>query len=108
MSRIDELQRLHEAATKGTWLRGSDFNHPQACGQDSCVHDSDGRELVNAMRLDNDAEAIVALHNSWPAIHRVLVAARMLMRCPRCIGPCDDPTVHAELGEALRALDGGA
>lgn len=36
---------------------------------------------------------------------RVLVAARALMQCPKCIGPCDDPTVHAEIAEALRALD---
>jgi len=72
MSTIDELQRLHEAATHSD-LRFHDW-----------VEQAD---------------------KSWPAIHRVLVAARALMQCPKCIGPCDDPTVHAEIEQALRALD---
>lgn len=86
MSRIDELQRLHEAHER---------------------HAGDAPFDVEAIAVSG-MELRRALAKSWPAIHRVLVAARMLMRCPRCIGPCDDPTVHAELGEALRALDGGA
>lgn len=106
MSRIDELQRLHEAAAKGPWQvedcgdfwRVTDgveraFDDGTACGEY-------GSECSIETR-----DAIVALHNAWPAIHRVLVAARGLMQCPKCIGPCDDPTVHAELEEALRALD---
>lgn len=90
MSTIDELQRLHEAATRGEWEHGVGWIESEG---DHAAMDED------------DIKSVVALHNAWPAIHRVLVAARMLMRCPRCIGPCDDPTVHAELAEALRALD---
>ena len=100
MSTIDELQRLHEAATKGEWFATDDGRVTNDDG-DTLFHDDS--VLVSS---ENEMAQAAALHNAWPAIHRVLVAARMLMRCPRCIGPCDDPTVHAELGEALRALDG--
>lgn len=100
MSRIDELQRLHEAATPGEWVPGDDGT-ARAAG---------GRILVDySMEWPNDGTAedlsyIVALHNSWPAIHRVLVAARGV------VGPHgfeSDRKDWAEFVEALRALDGG-
>jgi hypothetical protein len=71
-SRIDELQRLHEAATKHSnlpWI-WTDWN------------------------------------NDWPAIHRVLVAAREF--ADRRAKQADTFWQWGELREALRALDGGA
>lgn len=111
MSTIDDLQRLHEAATRGPWLEGPVFwllRYASKHDIDIYQH-RDGTPLTDEETSmtprKEDAPAIVALHNAWPAIHRVLVAARALMQCPKCIGPCDDPTVHAEIEEALRALD---
>lgn len=77
-SRIDELQRLHEAAADGFL----DTRLGMVCSEE--VRDS-----------------IVALHNSWPAIHRVLVAAR------KVAGDGGHLFIH-ELEQELRALDGWA
>ncbi len=74
-SRIDELQRLHEAAEAQT---------------------------SNAWRC---MEASWQTYQSWPAIHRVLVAARVILE--ECDIQSDDPTVVPEFVEALRALDHG-
>ena len=63
-----------------------------------------GGESMDTPR-PNDVEAIVALHNSWPAIHRVLLAARELARDE---WDMPMPACTEELVEALRALDGGA
>lgn len=109
MSTIDDLQRLHEAATKGEWFADPNDIHVYAKhGPKSPMWLATCPTNMVAsigVRESDDARLIAALHNAWPAIHRVLVAARALMQCPKCIGPCDDPTVHAELEEALRALD---
>jgi len=81
-SRIDELQRLHEAATKHSnlpWI-WTDWN------------------------------------NDWPAIHRVLVAAREFAGNTaddidsrlRYVEVRPGRDEWNELVEALRALDGGA
>jgi hypothetical protein len=80
MSRIDELQRMHEAHREG----------------------EPGSDRTAAM----GHELFVELYYSWPAIHRVLVAARVLLE--ECDIQSDDPTVIPEFAEALRALDGGA
>lgn len=77
-------------------------------------YDSEGREIVSAQRLDNDAEAIIALHNSWPAIHRVLLAAREVAANEaddidsrlRYVEVRPGRDEWRELVEALRALDG--
>ena len=82
MSRIDELQRLHEISNMGRWSIESG--------------DPD---------LQRDIAAFCAMMNSWPAIHRVLVAARAILE--ECDIQSDDPTVIPEFAEALRALDGG-
>ena len=75
MSRIDELQRLHEAATKNS-------NLPW-------------------IWVDRD--------RAWPAIHRVLVAARILQNVRTTKGGCGwtANTEKAAMGvvEALRALE---
>lgn len=73
MSRIDELQRLHEAATKNS-------NLPW-------------------IWVDRD--------RAWPAILRVLVAARAFDASAAEHGLVTIAALR-ELSEALRALDGGA
>lgn len=73
MSRIDELQRQYEGYIRSSGHWSAEFDFS------------------------------LAMHNSWPAIHRVLLAARGLA--------LDDwdmpmPACTKELVEALRALDG--
>ena len=77
MSRIDELQRLHEKHMEG--------------------EPGSNRTATMGYTL------FVKLHNSWPAIHRVLLAARELARDE---WDMPMPACTEELVEALRALDG--
>ena len=112
MSRIDELQRLHEAATPGVWVYDEFFSIGSMAGEVvSC-----NREEGGGLERRQDGSAIVALHNSWPAIHRVLLAARERAdaghddQCPAGysvggvkIGKCN--CGQGELVEALRALE---
>ena len=110
MSRIDELQRLHEVATPGEWFQDEDESHWLLASHhlfpkpDGIFLAQFGGESMDTPR-PNDVEAIVALHNSWPAIHRVLLAARELARDE---WDMPMPACTEELVEALRALDGGA
>jgi len=104
MSKIDNLQRLHEETTKGEWRRRSNLEHDIESDSGLVVGNYDWEEGGCVHRKDRDF--IVELHNAWPDIYRVLLAAKMLIQCPRCVGPCDDPTVHAEIAEALQTLDG--
>jgi hypothetical protein len=83
VSRIDELQRLHEAASIDAFAEGSDAF--------AVAH-------ANVMQT-------LLLRNSWPAIHRVLVAARKVSTTRR-LSP-EHLDANLELAEALRALDGG-
>jgi len=97
MSTIDDLQRLHDVAGP-----------------------------AGEMRTIPKRDFQVALHNAWPAIHRVLVAARKIVVenlidlqhedndyfvCGTFAGkPCDccerhDSEAIGGLTEALRALD---
>lgn len=85
MSTIDELQRLHEAATRGEWEHGVGWIESEG---DHAAMDED------------DIKSVVALHNAWPAIHRVLVALRAAMHPG---GASIDE--RNEVIEALRALD---
>ena len=71
MSRIDELQRLHEASLHS----------------DLKFHDWTGM-----------------VDNSWPAIHRVLLAARLWDEAPA--NSIAKLTAAEELSAELRALDG--
>ena len=77
MSTLDELNRLHEAATNSD---------------------------IQFHRWTEVAD------NAWPAIHRVLVAARGLMEANNVnnwVFTSDGKlTDHGKLFEALRALDG--
>lgn len=106
MSTIDELNRLHEAATKGEWKA---VQSARPCvetrdGQHDVVDTSSSGMEGGGFAREEDANLVVALHNAWPAIHRVLVAARKWMNTDT--GDFDaDCAADRELGEALRALD---
>lgn len=96
MSTIDELNRLHEAAPRGEWKPSLHGDYVIAAGSG----DDDPAYVA----------AVVALHNAWPAIHRVLVAARGLMEANNVnnwvLTSDGKLTDHGKLFEALRALDG--
>lgn len=78
MSRIDELQRLHEKHMAG--------------------EPGSNRTATMGYTL------FVKLHNSWPAIHRVLLAARLWDEAPA--NSIAKLTAAEELSAELRALDG--
>ena len=88
MSRIDELQRLHEKHMAG--------------------EPGSNRTATMGYTL------FVKLHNSWPAIHRVLLAAREVAANEaddidsrlRYVEVRPGRDEWRELVEALRALDG--
>lgn len=108
-SRIDELQRLHEAATPGEWFQDEDDSHWLLASHhlfpkpDGIFLAQFGGESMDTPR-PNDVEAIVALHNSWPAIHRVLLAARAWDKAP--YNSVAKLVIGDKLSEELRALDG--
>lgn len=72
MSRIDELQRQYEGYIRSSGHWSAEFDFS------------------------------LAMHNSWPAIHRVLLAAREVATGHVWT---NSPKIQ-ELVEALRALDG--
>ncbi len=100
MSRLDELQRLHEAATPGEWCATDDGRVITGDG-DTLFHDDS--VLVSS---ENEMAQAAALHNAWPAIHRVLVAARAWDEAP--LGSIAEVCAARDLHEALRAFDGEA
>ena len=128
MSRIEKLQKLHEAATPGEWFATDDGRVTTGHG-DTLFHDDS--VLVSS---ENEMAQAAALHNSWPAIYRVLLAARKFLDQANVIGIYQPPKSHSlgpwppvrpgepnaeieltqyadtydALVEALRALDGGA
>ncbi len=70
----DEIRELREARSMASmlpWATGSDYNKPDPCGQDDCVHASDGTPIMSGLHggLDNDAAYVVAACN---AINRLL------------------------------------
>lgn len=109
MSTIDELQRLHEGS-RFSWRKCSANDGACKCGlvwdtaADRVVCRCSYDEQANADEWDHaNADAIVALHNAWPTIHRVLVAARAWRDAP--FGGIAGEAALAEMNEALRALD---
>lgn len=86
--RIDELQRLHEAATKGPWR--ADVTPPGPCGQvlrcESVVAHHASRDIVMVARRGTthgvqwfkDATYIAAMRNALPALLRVARAAKAI------------------------------
>ena len=84
MTTIDELNRLHEAATKGPWRPQENDEHDIEADSGDVAGNYDWEEggIVNV----EDRDAIVALHNAWPSIHRVLMAARWFLDQANVIG----------------------
>lgn len=125
MRKIDELNRLHEAATKGPRIEGPVFwllRYASKHDIDIYMH-KDGTPLTDEETFKTpgreDASAIVALHNAWPAIHRVLVAARETKErlCQMHDAPGRMPTINIHrtmllqafiepIEQALQAMDG--
>lgn len=95
--RIDELQRLHEAATKGPW---------RAIGSLVDGDDSAYIGVAECYRPSN-AELIAAMRNALPALLRVARAARKVLDGSEVDGwhtPLREVDV-AELREALGELE---
>jgi hypothetical protein len=103
--RIDELQRLHEAATKGPWRPQADDEHDIEADAGEVVGNYDWEEGGCIHRSDRDL--IVAMRNALPALLRVARAAR------RCLDGSEVDGWHtpmrevdvAELREALGELE---
>jgi hypothetical protein len=72
--RIDELQRLHEAATKGPWRANGDF-------VDGDFVDGDDSAYIGVAECyrPSNAELIAAMRNALPALLRVARAAKAAM-----------------------------
>lgn len=113
MSTIDELNRLHEAATTppfcGGHGNGGMIQSPTKAAAKvgkKCPE----CEAVAAVRFSRDCQ----LREAWPAIHRVLVAARDVAGNTaddidsrlRYVEVRPGRDEWRELVEALRALDG--
>lgn len=85
MKTLDELDRLHAAATAGEWADHADesvrWDDPMACGYDSRAHHRGppyyctGPRCATVEGAEADASAIVALHNAWPSFSARLRAA---------------------------------
>lgn len=80
MNKIDEIQALYEKATKGPWTLGVMFDN--AYDQQKGIV-SEKLATVEPLGLQEDclaradSELIVALHEAWPAIQKVLHYAEM-------------------------------
>jgi hypothetical protein len=75
--RIEELQRLHEAATKGPWRPQADDEHDIEADAGEVVGNYDWEEGGCIHRSDRDL--IVAMRNALPALLRVAMAARKVI-----------------------------
>lgn len=121
MKTLDELDRLHAAATAGEWADHADENvrwdDPMACGYDSREHHRGppyyctGPRCATVEGAEADASAIVALHNTWPSFSARLRAAeaalRALIACDDAISRGDEPPLsRSELAIAARAALG--
>lgn len=114
MSTIDDLQRLHEAATKGPWhwwqedgsfraLSGPDDleDHVLWAGICGACRKRQGR--CTAASDENEA-LIASLRNAWPAIHRVILAASDLV-ASHPASPMEMQALMLRLKKELWALD---
>ena len=106
MTDLDELDRLHAAATAGEWADHADENvrwdDPMACGYDSREHHRGppyyctGPRCATVEGAEADASAIVALHNTWPSFSARLRAAEAEVERLRALS--------AEARDMLRAM----
>jgi hypothetical protein len=110
MKTLDELDRLHAAAIPGTWHSGTH-------GENATVYVTSVppmRAVVTFAEVSNDdnARAIVAMHNAWPEVSARLRAAeavlRLLVACDDMINDGGEPPVsRAALADMARAALGG-
>lgn len=102
MSTIDELNRLLAESQEDSPRPWKADTQPAEHAE---INDKDGRPVAETL-LDADALAIIALHNAWPAIHRVLVAARETKERMRQMhdAPSRMPTIHIHRTMLLQAL----
>ena len=104
MKDIEELDRLHAAATAGEWLDHGDdsvrWDDPMACGYDSREHHRGppyyctGPRCKTVEQAEADASTVVALHNAWPAFSARLRAAEA--ECERLRALCRDAAEHID------------
>lgn len=68
---IKALRELRLAASALPWRIGSDYNKPEACGQEGCIHDDEGLPILESTHgaLEGDAAYAAAACN---AIDRLL------------------------------------
>lgn len=86
VDRLDELQRLHDAATKGPWRADVTPSGPsgQVLRNEAVVADHASRDIVLVARRGSerghqwakDATCIAAMRNALPALLRVARAAQ--------------------------------
>ena len=98
---LDELERLHAAATQGEWRVRVDAPNYIATGH--------GNEFANAAKAydPNDAAFIVAAHNRMPTL---LAYVRALEAVAYFVGDPDSPrgrAVSDALDAARARLNGG-
>lgn len=90
--RLDELQRLHDAATKGPWRADVTPSGPsgQVLRNEAVVADHASRDIVLVARRGSerghqwakDATCIAAMRNALPALLRVARAADAVSKKP--------------------------
>jgi hypothetical protein len=106
--RIEELQRLHEAATKGPWRPQADDEHDIEADAGEVVGNYDWEEGGCIHRGDRDL--IVAMRNALPALLRVARAAQQLRKAmttpPKGYG--DEHQGYWWTGDTEKAAEGVA
>lgn len=76
MRDLDELDRLHAAATPGLWDVARTWAGHNIVGDGWVVAQAEAR---GARVTEDDSHAIAALHNAWPEISRELRALRAIV-----------------------------
>ena len=110
---LDELDRLHAAATAGPWEVSDrvDFWSVRAAEGETVFDDGSVCDEYRAQCSVPTRDAIVALHNAWPSISARLRAAKAVLRalvaCDDAINRGDEPPLsRSELAIAARAALG--
>ena len=117
MGDLDELDRLHAAATAGEWESvlcfAPDDNDEVRMIEGPVTRGPAGKfiQIISRISPRADASAIVALHNAWPEVSARLRAAKAVLRalvaCDDAINRGDEPPLsRSELAIAARAALG--
>ena len=96
MKTLDELDRLHAAATAGPWEVSDrvDFWSVRAAEGETAFDDGSVCDEYRAQCSVPTRDAIVALHNAWPAISARLRAAEAEVE--RLRGLCGEAAEHID------------